>query len=118
MPWEYSQRSGQLSYNGQPVAQGHSGSGAGRNNPDLQHVPNAGPIPRGRYSIGRPRASLQTGAHVLDLSPLGHGAHGRAPLQIHGDARSAATSNGCIVLTREIRQRISGSGDRILVVET
>ena len=33
---------------------GYSGHGEGKNNPAMQKVPNVGPIPVGKYTIGQP----------------------------------------------------------------
>ena len=53
MSWEYRQGSGNLYHNGQLVANGYSGHGAAKNQPDLENQPFEGPIPRGRYTIGQ-----------------------------------------------------------------
>lgn len=121
MAWEYRQRSGELFYNGNYVATGYSGRGAGRNNPDMQEqsgLIDAGPIPRGNYQIGSPRQSRRTGPHVLDLNPRGHNAEGRTAFQVHGDssAHPGRASTGCIILPRAIREQISNSGDDLLQV--
>jgi hypothetical protein len=123
MPWEYSQSTGELYQiqNGQRVrvGTGYSGINAGLNNPAMENTPNTGPIPRGTWRIGNPRRSPNTGPHVLDLSPIGHNAHNRTNFQIHGDNRTPQpndASNGCVILPRNIRERISNSGDTILTV--
>ncbi len=119
MPWEYNQATGTLSRNGIVVAtNGYSGFGIGRNNPMMEDRINVGPIPRGRYTIGRPRISRRTGPHVLNLTPFGHNALGRTDFQIHGDSRTdpGNASNGCIVLPRMIREQISQSPDNIINV--
>jgi hypothetical protein len=116
MPWYYSQRTGQLKQSGLAVATGYSGSGVGRNNPEMQHVPNVGPIPRGEYRIEKPQNSARTGPHAMALSPMGHKALGRSAFQIHGDNRTHTASTGCIILPRDVRERISGSGDNRLFV--
>src|ERR1700752_4354059 len=41
--WTYAQKSGELQQDGKPVATGYSGAGAGKNNPALENLPNAGP---------------------------------------------------------------------------
>lgn len=121
MAWEYRQQSGDVYHNGNYVATGYSGIGAGRNNPDMQErsgLIEAGPIPRGNYRIGHPRRSARTGPHVLDLTPVGHNAEGRNAFQIHGDSTShpGRASTGCIILPRAIREQISNSGDDSLQV--
>jgi len=119
MPWQYSQRTGQLTHNGRVVGTGYSGAGAGRSNPQMQQMRNIGPIPQGRWRIGAPRDSDDHGPHVLDLTPLGHNAFGRTDFLIHGERRIGPPGNasqGCIILWPNIRHLISSSGDRELVV--
>lgn len=119
MPWEYSQRSGELHHNGVLVYdKGYSGAGFEKNQPDLEHVPNKGPIPRGTWMIGQPYSSNRVGPFALPLTPYGHNAHGRIDFRIHGDNGSnlGNASEGCIVLPPDIRKRIAASGDNTLYV--
>jgi len=51
MTWEYSQRTGVLTHNGQFFAQGYSGAGTGENNPAMERNRGVGPIPKGHYRI-------------------------------------------------------------------
>ena len=105
--WIYSQSTGKLTRDGKDVATGYSGYDKGRNNPDKDDEANVGPIPRGDYRIAKPRDSKNTGPFVLDLSPVGHKAHGRSALQIHGDNKTNDASKGCIILPLQIRKQIS-----------
>jgi hypothetical protein len=117
--WTYDQSSGALtSPQGKRVAFGYSGKGASRNIPGREHVRAQGPIPRGEWRIGAPRRSRATGPHIMDLTPVGHNAHGRSAFQIHGDNRlgNFTASSGCIILPRPIREMISASGVNRLVV--
>ena len=126
MGWIYHQQTGYLFHNEQYFATGYSGRGAGRNNPDMEdrrandpHAVEAGPIPRGGYRIGVPFHSSNTGLHAMRLTPIGHAAHGRTQLEIHGESGShpGMASTGCIVLSPAgIRQQISDSGDDLLQV--
>ena len=120
MTWEYSQSTGRLTRNGVTVGAGYSGAPpAGLNNPQMQQIRNVGPIPRGRYQIGTPRDTTRHGPHVLDLTPVGHNALGRSEFLIHGDKIAGppkSASNGCIILARTLRNQISLSNDRELVV--
>jgi hypothetical protein len=123
MPWEYSQSTGELHQvvNGHRtrVGIGYSGRNSGLNNPASENQANTGPIPRGVWMIGNPRRSRNTGPHVLDLSPIGHNAHGRTNFQIHGDNTTPQpndASRGCIILPRNVRETISKSGDNVLNV--
>lgn len=121
MSWIYGQSTGQLTRNGISVGlPGYSGAPSGQNNPAMQHVENIGPIPRGLYRIGAPRASARHGPHVLSLAPEGHNALGRTAFLINGDKRvgpPGSGSLGCIIFPLAIRQQISASGDSHLTVE-
>lgn len=94
-----------------------SGGVQGRNNPDAQHVENTGPIPRGHYTIGPARNSERTGPAVRDLTPdPANNMEGRAHFEIHGDNRANDASEGCIIMPREVRDRLN-SGDSLEVVQ-
>src|ERR1039457_5511435 len=67
--WTYDQLSGALGKDGQRVATGYSGFGQGKNNPDMENVPDVGPIPRGVYDIGPPHDTTTHGPHVMALTP-------------------------------------------------
>lgn len=120
MPWHYNQRTGVLTHNGRVIGSGYSGAPMGYNNPQMEAVPNVGPIPRGRYRIGIPRNTGTHGPHAMDLTPIGHLAHGRTNFLIRGERRTGPrghASTGCVILERPLREQISGSGDHELVVE-
>lgn len=114
--WVWDQSDGRLYRNGKSVAVGYSGKGAARNNPAMQNVRATGPIPQGKWFIGKPKRSARTGPHVMDLTPDGHDAFGRSAFQIHGDNATGTASSGCIILPRAIREMISNSGDNRLTV--
>ncbi len=118
MPWTYNQRTGQLTRNGRVMGVGYSGRSNGRNNPALEAVSNVGPIPRGRYRIGPQHAHPTKGPYTMGLTPVGHGAQHRSHFLIHGDSirHPGDASEGCIVLSRPVRQVISASGDPVLQV--
>ena len=63
---------------------GYSGTGDGRNNPDMQGARNVGPIPQGLWRIGDAHDSAKTGKLVMDLTPVGHGA---GPLRLPNPRR-------------------------------
>jgi hypothetical protein len=118
MPWIYNQTTGAITHNGLPVGTGYSGFRNGRNNPNLENAEGLGPIPRGRYTIGPPHHS-GAGEYVMNLIPVGHNAYGRTLLRIHGERREGPPGNastGCIVLPRNVRERIFRSGDHVLEV--
>ena len=118
MHWEYSQSTGILTFDGAKVVKGYAGRGAAKNQPDMEHLVGFGPIPKGEYEIKSPRQSSRTGPYVLPLVPVGHNALGRSSFQIHGDSISnpGSASSGCIIVGREIREKIWNSGARKLVV--
>ena len=122
--WTYDQSSGELRHNGELVARGYSGAGAGKNNPAMDHVRATGPIPRGRWLIRAPYNSKRVGPYVLpvwaDDGQLDdvHARTRRSAFRIHGDSIRApgTASKGCIIVGRAVRERIWKSGDRVLEV--
>lgn len=115
MPWRYNSTTGELSHNGNVVAHGYSGGGAGRNNPDMEAVPNIGPVPVGTHNVGPAYDTTTHGPHVMRLTPQGD-THGRSGFLVHGDNRTHTASEGCIILDRTTRDQISGSHDTTLQV--
>lgn len=117
--WIYSQSNGSL--RGSTigvVAHGYAGAGDGKNNPEMDQVPNVGPLPVGKYTIGRPYNSSHS-PYTLRLTPDPTNVmHGRSGFLIHGDsiANPGTASQGCIILPRAIRQKIFESGDHDLQV--
>ena len=118
MGWVYSQRTGEISNNGIVIGRGYSGLGLGKNNPHMQNVGFTGPIPRGVYCIGRVYHSIGKGPITMKLIPIGHSALGRTLFRIHGDNQKMnfTASEGCIILSRPIREKIANSGDTRLEV--
>jgi hypothetical protein len=118
--WTYSQSTGLLEdAAGNPVAAGgaYAGNGPGRNNPAWQHVRNIGPLPRGLYKIAPAVTHAKLGPVCLPLTPdAGNVMHGRSAFYIHGDNATNDASEGCIILARPIRELLSKSKDRWLVV--
>ena len=117
--WTYSQSTGTMSHNGQTIAIGYSGHEQGKNNPDLQRVPNVGPIPQGRYFIGPPHDSPKVGPFAFPLEPATEtNTFGRSAFMIHGDSivHPGTASEGCIILLRDARNQIAASGDNELTV--
>jgi hypothetical protein len=119
MAWSYSQSAGRLDHDGQVVAIGYSGHDDGKNNPDMQQVPNTGPIPQGRYFVGPPHDSAKVGPFALPLDPAPEtDTFGRSSFMIHGDSivHPGTASEGCIILLRDARNTIAASGDNQLIV--
>ena len=119
MTWTYEQRTGQLSRDGANIVRGYSGAGEGKNNPEDQEIHNVGPIPRGLYTINSPQDTVTHGPYVLSLTPDPENEmYGRDSFLIHGDSKvdPGTASEGCIILPRNIRERIWTSGDTSLKV--
>ncbi len=126
--WTYRQRTGELLRDGVLVGKGYSGyddgdgvpePGEGKNDPAAQEQRAVGPIPRGRWSIGRPFFHEARGPYVMRLSPEpGTETFGRSGFLIHGDSvkRPGTSSLGCIILARSLRILIGESWDRELEV--
>jgi len=123
--WTYIQRTGELLHNGEHVAVGYSGydnpqtGQQGKNNPDLESVPEVGPIPVGQYSIGAPEDTVTHGPFVLPLTPdAANQMFGRDGFLIHGDSvvEPGTASRGCIIMARPVRDEVATSGDAALEV--
>lgn len=101
------------------VATGYSGSGIHKNDPDSQALANLGPIPCGRYTIGAPQDTVTHGPYVLPLMPhVGNEMHMRSHFLIHGDSvvTPGSASEGCVILSRAVRQLVWESNDHLLEV--
>ena len=124
MTWIYKQATGDLFHNGKYVASGYSGRDWAKNNPEAERARAVGPIPRGKWRIGVPYESKNTGPYTIPLTAQDgkpddvHQPTGRSAFRIHGDSiRNPGTaSHGCIILSRSIRQKIWASGDKDLEV--
>jgi len=116
MPWQYNQSSGEMSFNKKVVATGYAGKGAAKNDPTKENVPYSGPIPRGKYKIGAAYKHNSLGPIVMNLDPIGHNALGRKLFRIHGDNATGTASEGCIIMPRFVRDKISKSTDKVLIV--
>ena len=82
---------------------GYSGKGQGRNNPNMQGVPDVGPIPRGEWRWGRTYNSPNTGRDTVDLTPLNDNECFETErecdtFRAHGNNARNDASQGCIVL--------------------
>ena len=99
---------------------GYSGSGEGKNNPDMQSVRNVGPIPQGDWTIaGPPANTADHGPYVLRLTPQDETeTFGRSGFLMHGDSKNApgTASHVCVIMPRTVREQVWDSGDRDLQV--
>ncbi len=126
LAWEYNQRTGNIVHRGNngritpgSGSNGYSGAPGFVNDPNAESRRSQGPIPRGSYTINPQINSENTGVGVLPLTPNpGTNTFGRDNFQIHGDnpRLNQTGSEGCIILPRNVRNRINGSGDNQLIV--
>lgn len=134
LDWIYYQSTGKIVHQStsgvnDDVGYGYAGHGNGLNNPASQDVPgggenpNGGPLPQGSYKIG-PQQNNTTGsrrplAASMRLIPdPKNKMFGRAGFLIHnGNMLKKDSSQGCIVLPLDVRNRIQNSGDHNLKVE-
>jgi hypothetical protein len=117
--WTWKQSTGEIFRDGNLVAQGYSGFGAGRNNTAMQDVPDVGPIPRGAYLFLFPRNTTTHGPYVLPLkADPANEMYGRSGFLCHGDSADhpGQASHGCVILPRPVRESIWASGDTALTV--
>ena|ERR1700677_1840985 len=119
--WTYSQSNGILSHLGIQVGTGYSGHGIGVNNPKLQDVRNVGPIPQGLWIIGEGVDVVKLGPVAIPLTAEDEtNTFSRSGFWIHGDEiehpGEELASDGCIILSRNIRELINSSTDKILQV--
>lgn len=118
----YEQITGKLSYDGEVMGIGYSGKGPGLNNPAMQSVPFVGPIPEGWWRIEKPPFDDPAhGPFCLRLTPYNPAAvYGRDGFLMHGDRVDAIgqhlASEGCIIMARDVREKISASVDNVLQV--
>ena len=120
LAWTYSQKSGELDRDDAKVATGYSGAGTGKNNPEMQHIHNVGPIPQGEWTITGPPVDTKThGPYVLKLAPNTETeTFGRSGFLMHGDSKDhpGTASQGCIIVPKSVREQVWNSGDRDLKV--
>src|ERR1700692_2709301 len=100
---------------------GYSGNGDGFNNPEMEDVPNIGPLPEGIYLIGAPVNTVRHGPDAMPLKPdVANVMYGRGDFMIHGDEvlhpGAHLASQGCIIMAKSARDAIWASGDRALYV--
>lgn len=121
---------GQLRLNNCLLGTGYAGNGQCINDPSKTDIPNHGPLPVGRYTIGMPVDRPTTGRFSLPLTPArSNEMFGRSDFYIHGgldgqpDTSPDAgpdgprtASDGCIVTAHDIRVAISQDPDATLLV--
>jgi hypothetical protein len=125
--WTYEQSTGQLyDANMNPVgAPGYSGHPPHVNDPNAQNIPFQGPIPQGVWNMVRCiEEGAPQGPVVIVLAPDAETeTYGRDGFLVHGDLvenpGAEMASEGCIILTRMVRQELWNEPDhKINVVPT
>lgn len=87
--------------------------GPARDNPDAEAEPNRGPIPRGRWMMGKPYNSAKVGPLAIPLLPAAEtSTFGRSAFLIHGDNAAGDASEGCIVAPRPLRHMLAAHLER------
>src|SRR3954465_9319173 len=117
--WTYEQRSGYLKNGALIVGVAYSGSGLGKNNPEMQAVHNVGPLPVGFYTLDTPHDNPTLGPFAIHLTPADtNEMYGRFAFYMHGDSHThpGAASHGCIVCSIDVRRKLDASKDRELEV--
>jgi hypothetical protein len=115
----YSQSTGELTQDGIVVGVGYAGAGSGKNDSEMQAVPNVGPLPQGFYTIGEPYTDPIDGPLCFPLTPdPTNQMFGRSGFRLHADSIRfpGSASKGCIVMAHPIRQQIADDTDRRLEV--
>lgn len=108
--WTYIIPTGELLENGEHVAAGYSGNGAGRNNAAMDNVKNVGPLPRGTYrmTVDPPKLHAHLADPVIRLNPLpGTEMHSRNGILCHGDNAAHDASGGCMIQGAMVRLRMA-----------
>jgi hypothetical protein len=101
------------------VATGYAGGNEGKNpegknNPEMQNIPLVGPLPVGLYTLGEPVPQSHLGPFAIPLIPdPANDMHGRGSFYMHGDRTDAPgdASEGCIIMSRAIRDKVWASDD-------
>lgn len=115
--WVYVQGTGDFFAGSTYVETGYSGRVPdGRNDSLKECVKNVGPIPRGYYSLGTPKANPTPFTFPLTADNPNYCSPNRSGFLIHGDNSTGTASTGCIVLSRKCREMIAESDDRRLRV--
>lgn len=118
--WSFEISTGKIAENGHPQGSGYSGFGDAANDPAKVDERMRGPLPPGKYRIGKAYKHPKLGPICMDLAPLpGTDTFGRDLFRIHGDNKTPEPfdgSHGCLVTARETREKINASRDRILEV--
>ena len=117
--WTYHQANGELWYEDKLVSYGYSGLGAKENNPGMQHVRGAGPIPQGVYQIGAPiDPPDRSGPLAMPLTHISGETFGRSGFFVQDASAwpSYAASEQGVTLLRAARVKMNASRPATLTV--
>lgn len=109
MGYIYIQSTGEFLLNGEVLATGYSGIGAGKNNPEMEGIVDVGPIPQGTFRITAIWNSSTLGPIACELeADAGTNTFGRSGFFIHGDScqHPGLASHGCIILPPKVRANL------------
>jgi len=117
--WKYEQSTGKMFQpDGEFFALGYAGHKEGLNNGAKESTPDVGPIPKGLWQIGPAFTHAKAGPVTMRLTMQKGSLFGRSGFLIHGDNPNGdrSASNGCIILPRWARLKISESPVKSLLV--
>lgn len=116
----FDRKSGRLTdNNGKLIATVWSGHGDAANDPSREREKGIGPLPAGLYKVGAPRDGGHLGPFVMDLTMIEGDSFGRDLFRMHGDHANDndhSASDGCIIASLLVRQRVDAEPDRLLRV--
>lgn len=111
---------GQLRSKGLLIGTGYSGAPGFVNDPTTCDLKDKGPLPPGIYTMGALCQEPVLGPDCIPLTPdPTNEMFGRGSFFIHGDDAAKppwSSSEGCIVMGREIREQLAQDVDHILRV--
>lgn len=118
MTWQYKISTGEITHDDTHIETAYSGlAGQCRNNPDCCSIHNVGPIPVGDWTLGPCYDDPHRGKCTVRLLPKPETeTFGRSGFLIHGDNISHTASEGCIIASLGIRQKLCSSTDKELRV--
>lgn len=122
MSWLYEQASGRLTDpTGSLQGKGYSGQPPHTNDPAAQDIQNMGPIPSGLWqAVELIQESVKHGPYVIRLEPyIQTHTWGRSGFLMHGERKTPPfgfASDGCIIMSRDIRELFWNSTDHDLEV--
>lgn len=115
----YRRSTGELTLDGRSLATGYSGSGAAKNNPEMQSSQGQGLIPQGTNTMDPQFYSPATGPGAIRLTPNRETEKfGRKDFEMNGDSirHPGTASEGCIIMPPEVRKQVAALLNRALTV--